>query len=139
MRRILRSGNAIGSNIANIGLVIGLSAIIHPLVVQSQTLRRELPVMVAVSLIPVILFMDFDLSRFDGGLLLLAFVALMYWVIRLGSRTSGHDSLEAEYAAEIPGDVKQGMAVVLDSRRLDHPGDRLEFTGLGVARIWPCY
>jgi len=108
----LAVGNAIGSNIANIGLVVGLSAIVHPLVVQSQTLRRELPVMVAVSLIPVILFMDFDLSRIDGGLLLAAFVILIYWVIRLGRRTSGHDSLEAEYASEIPDDVKQGMAIV---------------------------
>jgi cation:H+ antiporter len=108
----LAVGNAIGSNIANIGLVIGLSAAVHPLVVQSQTLRRELPVMVAVSLIPVILFMDFYLSRIDGGLLLAAFMILIYWIIRLGRRTSGHDSLEAEYAAEIPRDVKQGMALV---------------------------
>jgi cation:H+ antiporter len=68
--------------------------------------------MVAVSLIPVILFMDFYLSRIDGGLLLAAFMILIYWIIRLGRRTSGHDSLEAEYAAEIPRDVKQGMALV---------------------------
>jgi cation:H+ antiporter len=108
----LAIGNAIGSNIADIGLVVGLTAIVHPLVVQSQTLRRELPVMVAVSVIPVIVLMDFELTRADGGLLLAAFVVFIYWIIRLGRRTSGHDSLEAEYAAEIPGDVKQGMAGV---------------------------
>lgn len=103
-------GNAIGSNIANIGLVTGVAALVRPLIVKSETLRRELPAMVAVSILPVILVPDLFLSRLDGLILLLCMVGFFYWIIRLGMRTRGHDTLEAEYAAEIPGDVKQSVA-----------------------------
>ncbi len=108
----LAIGNAIGSNIANIGLVIGAAALIHPLTIRSQTLQRELPVMVAVSLIPVFLFLDDYLSRLDGLTLFVLFAAFIYWIIRLGLRTSGHDAIEAQYATEIPDSVGQGMAAL---------------------------
>ncbi len=107
----LAIGNAIGSNIANIGLVAAVGALIHPLIVHSETLRRELPVMVAVSILPVILFPDLILSRTDGLFLLAALVGFLYWIIRLGRKTSGHDPIEAEYAAEIPADMTQTNAV----------------------------
>jgi cation:H+ antiporter len=106
----LAIGNAIGSNIANIGLVGGAAALVRPLVVKSETLRRELPAMVAVSILPVILMPDLVLGRGDGLILLLAMVGFFYWIVRLGMRTRGRDTLEAEYAAEIPGDVKQSVA-----------------------------
>ena len=108
----LAIGNAIGSNIANIGLVGGATALLWPLKVESQTLRREFPVMVAVSILPLILLPDEMLSRFDGLLLLLAFVGFFYWIIQLGLRTRGHDTIEAEYASEIPADIKQSLAVL---------------------------
>lgn len=106
----LAIGNAIGSNIANIGLVAGAAALARPLVVKSETLRRELPAMVAVSVLPVILVPDLVLGRLDGFILLCAMGGFFYWIVRLGMRTRGHDTLEAEYAAEIPGDVKQSVA-----------------------------
>lgn len=106
----LAIGNAIGSNIANIGLVAGTAALIRPLTVRSETLRRELPAMVAVSILPVILVPDLVLGRFDGLFLLICMLGFFYWIVRLGMRTRGHDTLEAEYAAEIPGDVKQSSA-----------------------------
>jgi cation:H+ antiporter len=108
----LALGNAFGSNIANIGLVAGVAALIHPLTVRSEALRREMPAMVAVSLIPVILLIDLTLSRLDGVILLLAFAGFIYWVIKLGMRTSGHDSIEAQYATEMPEGVTQTMAIV---------------------------
>lgn len=108
----LALGNAFGSNIANIGLVVGVAAIIQPLTVKSETLSRELPAMVAVSLIPVILLIDLTLSRLDGVILLIAFLCFIYWVIKLGKRSSGHDTIEAEYATEIPDGVTQQMAIL---------------------------
>jgi len=108
----LALGNAFGSNIANIGLVVGIAAIIHPLTVESEALSRELPAMVAVSLIPVILLIDLTLSRLDGVILLIAFLCFIYWVIKLGKRSSGHDTIEAEYATEIPDGVTQQMAIL---------------------------
>jgi cation:H+ antiporter len=108
----LALGNAFGSNIANIGLVAGVAAIVHPLTVRSEALRRELPAMAAVSLIPVILLIDLTLSRLDGVILLIAFASFILWVIKLGMRTSGHDSIEAQYATEIPDGVTQTMAIV---------------------------
>ncbi len=108
----LALGNAFGSNIANIGLVVGIAAIIHPLTVESEALSRELPAMVAVSLIPVILLIDLTLSRLDGVILLIAFLGFIYWVVKLGKRSSGHDSMEAEYATEIPEGVTQRVAIL---------------------------
>jgi cation:H+ antiporter len=108
----LALGNAFGSNIANIGLVAGVAAIIRPLTVNSEALSRELPAMVAVSLIPVILLIDLKLSHLDGAILLIAFFCFIYWVIKLGMRSSGHDAIEAEYATETPEAVTQRMAIL---------------------------
>jgi cation:H+ antiporter len=107
----LAIGNAIGSNIANIGLVGGITALLWPLKVESMTLRREFPVMVAVSILPLILISDEMLSRIDGLLLLIAFAGFIYWIIQLGLRTRGHDTIEAEYASEIRADIKQSHAI----------------------------
>jgi cation:H+ antiporter len=108
----LAIGNAIGSNIANIGLVGGVTALAWPLRIESQTLRREFPVMVAVSILPVILLPDGMLSRIDGLFLLCAFIGFLYWIVQLGLRTRGHDAIEAEYASEIRTDVQQNLAVL---------------------------
>ncbi len=107
----LAIGNAVGSNIANIGLIGGATALAWPLVVVSQTLRREFPVMVAVSIVPVIFFFDNRLGRLEGLLLLLMFALFIYWVVQLGMRTRGRDAIEAEYASEIRTDVTIAGAV----------------------------
>ena len=66
----LAVGNAIGSNIANIGLVLGTVALIRPIELKSATLRREMPALLAVSLLTVALFLDSALNRIDGFVLL---------------------------------------------------------------------
>lgn len=106
----LAIGNALGSNVANIGLVTGVAALVRPLASGSSTLRRELPVMLAVSILPVVLFPDGTLSRLDGWLLLGGLAAFMGWVIRLGSSSHGIDPIEAQYAAELPAGVTPGRA-----------------------------
>ncbi len=63
-------GNIIGSNIANIGMVIGVSAILVPLAVRKSILRKEIPIMLGVSLLLVLLSLDGEVSEYDGILLL---------------------------------------------------------------------
>ncbi len=74
-------GNALGSNIANIGLVLGATALIAPIVVQSQTLRREFLLMLAAMLIAFLLMFDLRLTRVDGVLLLGALGLMLAWIV----------------------------------------------------------
>ena len=63
-------GNIVGSNIANVGMVIGVAAILVPLVVQKSVLRKEIPIMLGVSALLVLLSIDGEISQYDGALLL---------------------------------------------------------------------
>jgi cation:H+ antiporter len=63
-------GNVIGSNIANIGMVIGVSAMLIPLAVRKSILRKEIPIMLGVSILLVLLSVDGELSTYDGIILL---------------------------------------------------------------------
>ena len=92
----LAIGNAIGSNIANIGLVLGIVAMLRPIELKSATLRREMPALLAVSLLTVSLFLDSYLGRVDGLVLLTALIIVMIWLVRLGFRSSAGDPLQAE-------------------------------------------
>ncbi|MAT64893.1 MAG: calcium/sodium antiporter [Gammaproteobacteria bacterium] len=125
----LGMGNAVGSNIANIGLIIGLTALIVPLRVSSITLRREFPVLLGIMLAAFVLVADGDLSRLDGSLLLLGMGLMLGWLVWLGlnSRSDGVDPLLAEYTEEIPvgmampaalGWLALGLVVLLVSSRV---------------------
>ncbi|MDJ0748526.1 MAG: calcium/sodium antiporter [Woeseiaceae bacterium] len=108
----LAVGNAIGSNIANIGLVLGLTAMIRPIELKSATLRQEMPALLAVSLLTVSLFLDSFLSRIDGLVMLTGLVIVMVWLARLGMRSAATDPIAQDYDAEIPTDVSMPMAIV---------------------------
>lgn len=107
----LAVGNAIGSNIANIGLVLGTVALIRPIEMTSATLRREMPALLAVTLLTVSLFLDTRLSRVDGLVLLTGLIIVMIWLTRLGFRSSASDPMSVEYEAEIPLHVNMRMAI----------------------------
>lgn len=77
-------GNAYGSNIANIALILGISALISPIIVHSSVLRKELPILILVTLGSVVLLLDYNLSRLDAMILLLIFAGLMGWTITQG-------------------------------------------------------
>ncbi len=122
-------GNAIGSNITNIGLVIGITALIAPLKVCSDTLKREFPLLFLVMLIALGLLLDGHMGRFDGITLLIGMAALVYWMVSLGlrQRRNGPDPMSSEYSDEIPKHMPMwqavlwllvGMAVLLGSSRL---------------------
>lgn len=107
----LAIGNAIGSNVANIGLVLGTVAVLRPVKLKSATLRREMPALLAVSLLTVSLFLDSYLSRVDGFVLLAGLVIVMIWLSRLGVRSSSSDPLQFEFDAEIPKHLTMKVAV----------------------------
>lgn len=96
----LALGNAYGSNISNIALILGVTALICPIKIKSGVLRKELPVLMAVTLLAAGLLLDLKLSRLDAWILLAAFAAIMGWWIWLGLR-SRHDSLEADLDVEL--------------------------------------
>ena len=108
----LAFGNAIGSNIVNIGLVLGLTAMVRPIELRSATLRREMPALLAVSLLTVSLFLDTFLSRVDGFVMLTGLAIVMIWLARLGMRSAANDPMVEDYEAEIPLDVTMKVAIV---------------------------
>jgi hypothetical protein len=107
----LAVGNAIGSNIANIGLILGLTALFYPLRVESETLRREYPVLILIMVGSFIMAADLLFGRTEGWLLLTGLVALLIWMVRFGLRRGTDDPLAAEFEAEIPKDMPTGYAV----------------------------
>ncbi len=107
----LALGNAIGSNIVNIGLVLGCVAIIRPIQLRSATLRREMPALLAVTLLTVSLFLDSYLSRVDGLVMLTSLVIVMIWLVRLGMKSSPSDPIQQDFEAEIPKDVDMRLAI----------------------------
>lgn len=74
-------GNVVGSNVANIGLILGLTAMFLPITVVSRLIKREIPLMIAISVVTFLLALDGTVGRWDGVLLfagLIAFNALAY-------------------------------------------------------------
>jgi len=93
-------GNIIGSNIANIGLVLGLSAIIKPLKISTPTIKKEIPIMIGVSLLLYVLAMDRNISQMDGIIL---FIGIVFFIIY------------CVYDAKHSNESEKGNAVDLDS------------------------
>ena len=104
-------GNALGSNIANIGLVLGVTALIVPLSVHSRILRREYPVLFAVTLLAGGLMLDGELDRLDGGILLTGTALLIGWLIWMGKHSRDTDPLETDFESEIPTGLSTGRAL----------------------------
>lgn len=96
----LALGNGYGSNITNIALIVGLTAVIAPIAVHSQVLRKELPLLVVLTLIAGAQLMDGYLSRLDGAVLLTVFAVVMGWSIFQGIRGKA-DPLAGDADAEI--------------------------------------
>ncbi len=74
-------GNAFGSNIVNIALILGLTSIIRPIMVSSNILKKQLPLLLLVIALTYFCIQDLSLSRFDGVILSFGFVLLMVWTI----------------------------------------------------------
>ena len=96
----LALGNGYGSNIVNIALVLGITALITPIVVHSTIIRKELPLLAAIGLFSGWQLWDGELSRLDGIILLAGFFGLIGWSVYAGMRARG-DALEQEMDQEL--------------------------------------
>jgi len=88
-------GNVIGSNIANIGLILGLSAIVQPLRIDMNLIYREMPIVVGISMLLYFMGWDGTLSRLEGGVLLGGIFSYTYYVYRVALKEP--DAVELEY------------------------------------------
>ncbi|MEX2441054.1 MAG: calcium/sodium antiporter [Pontimonas sp.] len=120
-------GNAYGSNISNIALILGITALMIPVRVHSRVLRRELPILIAVTALAAWQVWDGEITRWDAGVLLTVFAGLMGWSIWQGFRGEP-DPLSGEVemmVGENPMTLKQslthlafGLVIVIASSRL---------------------
>lgn len=95
----LALGNAFGSNTANIGMVLGFTALIAPITVKSSVLRKEMPILIAITLLAGWLILDNFISGWDAVILLTVFFAVMGWSIKQG--LNGEDTLGLETDADL--------------------------------------
>ncbi|AQS40271.1 K+dependent Na+ exchanger related-protein [Shewanella psychrophila] len=105
-------GNVLGSNIANITLILGITALLGVISVRSQTLMREIPLMLAATAIAGYFLHDGLLTRMEGVMLMGLFFILMGYLIWHGLTNKKLDTLEAEADEEIPTGVPTHKAVL---------------------------
>jgi cation:H+ antiporter len=96
----LALGNALGSNIVNTGLILGITALVAPIAVHSKIIRRELPLLFGIGLLSGLLFWGGSLTRAEALLLLAGFFGLIGWTVFAALRGRG-DALEAETEQEL--------------------------------------
>ncbi|MFW6021295.1 MAG: calcium/sodium antiporter [Guyparkeria sp.] len=120
-------GNAYGSNIANIALILGLTAVIAPIAFHSQVVRREMPILLAVTAVAALQVHDGEITRLEGIVLLVLLVGLLGWNIYQGRRGQV-DPLGSEVEQELvahPMPLKKaliwiaiGLVLLIASSRL---------------------
>jgi len=104
-------GNALGSNITNITLVLGIAALIMPLDVHSRIIKKELPILLFATLLALALVRDMTLTQFDGAVLLGLLFLLMWWITRQGLKNDREDALTEEFIEELPGEMPTSHAL----------------------------
>ena len=112
-------GNVVGSNIANIGMVIGISAILIPLVVEKTTVRKEIPIMIGVSLLLIALSLDNGISQWEGGLLIAGLFGFTYFLFRTVKKQRENNTQDE------PSNTKKNFML-----------KSLGFVGLGIGLLW---
>ena len=106
-------GNALGSNIANIGLVLGATALFSPLLVQSHMLRREFFIMCLAMLIALLLMLDQNLGRVDGILLLASLILMIWWIVKLARRAPAPLNAGVDEEAEETPGISKALLLML--------------------------
>ncbi|MEE4244926.1 MAG: calcium/sodium antiporter [Kangiellaceae bacterium] len=106
-------GNALGSNITNIAFVLGMSALIKPLHVESGTLKREFPVLLLITFWASIMLFDGDLTAGEGWTLLIALFGYVIWLVRIGLKTRvRQDLMLQEIVEELPDSMSNAKATM---------------------------
>ena len=111
-RPSLAIGNAIGSNIANIGLILGLTGMIYPLSVDRITLKREFPVLAVIMLISLGVMSNLYLSRLDGLVLACGLLILVGGMVALGLAKGEDDPLTSSLTQNVPEGMSNRQASI---------------------------
>ena len=139
-------GNVVGSNICNIGLILGFSALIIPIKAASQIVRVDTPIMIAATALAMAFLYDGSLSRAEGVLLFVLLLAYVLFSIRL-ARDRAADPLAGEFSAEIKVSkrgvwrdvvfIAGGLVMLVSGARflVDAAIDIAKAAGLGEAAI----
>lgn len=107
----LALGNAVGSNITNIALVLGVGFLIVPMSIKSQTVKREMPILLLVTLLVMFLLIDLKLSFSDGVILIIGMFVVTGFLLYIGIKTD-HDEFSDELEAEFDLDITLKRAVI---------------------------
>ena len=106
-------GNVVGSNICNIALILGVCALVSPLSASAQIIRREIPIMIGVSVVLAAMLWDEQLSRLEGGGLFAGIVVYTVLTVR-DARAETKGKAEQEYGEDFPaGSMGLGKSVLL--------------------------
>ncbi len=92
-------GNIVGSNIANVGMVIGIAAILIPLAVSKSVLRKEIPIMLGVSFLLILISIDGEISQYDGVLLLAGLGIFGYYTFKDAMKQRAENKEKVEQGA----------------------------------------
>ncbi|RXJ96652.1 calcium/sodium antiporter [Arcobacter sp. AHV-9/2010] len=107
----LALGNAIGSNIVNIALILGVTAVVSPIMVNSKIVKKEIPLLLLIVLFTGYLLLDNSLTLFEGVVLLVAFFALILWSVYTALKSKG-DSLESDMDAALKHSMSLKVGVM---------------------------
>lgn len=133
-------GNVLGSNIANIALILGITALIKPLSISSAVLRRELPLMIAVTVIAGAILWDNHLGFMEGILLLILFVGFILAMLHISRKEKKNgDVMLDEQESEIPqgvSNMKAAFWVVVGLIVLPLSADTLVESSVVIAKYF---
>jgi cation:H+ antiporter len=93
-------GNALGSNITNVGLVLGLSILVFPIAIASKTLKKEFGLMCAAIFIGLVVMLDGHISRIDASILLASLIIFISWIVWMAKKSPASDPLASEFENE---------------------------------------
>ena len=127
-------GNVVGSNIANLGLVLGLTALIWPLDIAARFIRREMPIMIAVSAATFLIVIDGVIGRTEGLVFLLALAAYLRYLLATSEKPEVQAEFDRAYGQGQRGIWSSILAVVLGIGLLVLGADLLIRGAVGLAR-----
>ena len=120
-RNDIAVGNVVGSNVFNVLGILGLSALVAPLVVHSQVIRQEVPIMIGASLVLVALAVDGTIDRLEAGLLLALLAAYVAFLVVQGRREASGGAGQSGPAGDAASPGRAGDAA--SEGRAGEPGD----------------
>ena len=109
----LAIGNVLGSNIANIGLVLGITALVCPIIIPASLLKEELPVLLIVTFAALFIFQDLYLNWVDGTILLVLLALFTWFVLKIKKSLSDTKLLENDEVAEFIADISTAKSLGL--------------------------